>query len=254
MAVDTENYYARERGKQPQLVGFVQDGALLPQTGGLAGVKIPFKPLPDGISFRLSADFAPTVTSSDQNRWTDEMFGSPVGHAMGGGPVRIFRICGPVKQTGPDEWSIRFYRMGMTNTKRSSDIWLIAMHPGDGRFKQVEQQGLLHFPLTNSVGSDQHITFPAIPDQDEAVESVKLNATSDAGVPVYYYVEQGPAEVADDGTLTFTDIPPRSKFPIAVSVVAWQYGRSLAPLLKSATPVTNTFFLLRHGQGTQAEQ
>jgi hypothetical protein len=245
MANAVETYYARQRGKQPQLVSFVQDGKLLPQTGGLAGVKIPFEPLSDGISFHLSADFVTTVSSTDQMRWTHQLLGTTVGHSLGPVPVKIRRICGPVIQTGPDTWSVRFYRMGLTNSKRTGDIWLIAMHPGDAKFKQVEQQGLLHIPLTNTAGQDQRITFPTIPDQKVGVNQIKLNAVSDANVPVYYYVKQGPAEVADDGTLTFTPIPPKSKLPVAVAIVAWQYGRSAAPKLKTAAPVEQTFYITK---------
>ena len=72
----------------------------------------------------------------------------------------------------------------------------------------------------------------------------KLRATSDAGAPVYYYVREGPAEVEGD-TLRFTKLPPRAKFPVRVTVVAWQYGRSLEPKLQSAAPVEQSFFVIR---------
>jgi hypothetical protein len=41
--------------------------------------------------------------------------------------------------------------------------------------------------------------------------------------------------------LKFTPVPPRAKFPVRVTVVAWQYGRSAAPKLKSAEPVERSF-------------
>ena len=105
------------------------------------------------------------------------------------------------------------------------------------------QQAELRFPLTNTRGKPQEIEFPSISDQKAAASMVpiKLRATSSAGVPVYYYVRQGPAEVDDSGTLTFTAIPPRSKYPISVTVVAWQWGRSIDPLIQSAKPVARTF-------------
>jgi hypothetical protein len=70
---------------------------------------------------------------------------------------------------------------------------------------------------------------------------IKLRATSSAGLQVYYYVREGPAEVDDAGDLTFTPIPPRSKFPIAVTVVAWQWGRTIDPRVRSAEPISQTF-------------
>jgi hypothetical protein len=61
-------------------------------------------------------------------------------------------------------------------------------------------------------------------------------------VPVYYYVREGPAEV-DGDVLKFTSLPPRTKFPVQVTVVAWQYGRAVEPKLQSAAPVERTFFI-----------
>ena len=62
--------------------------------------------------------------------------------------------------------------------------------------------------------------------------------TSDCGLPVYYYVKEGPAEI-EGNKLVFTRIPPRSKFPLKVTVVAWQYG--LAGEVQTAEPVERSF-------------
>jgi hypothetical protein len=43
--------------------------------------------------------------------------------------------------------------------------------------------------------------------------------------------------------LKFTSLPPRTKFPVQVTVVAWQYGRAVEPKLQSAAPVERTFFI-----------
>jgi hypothetical protein len=45
--------------------------------------------------------------------------------------------------------------------------------------------------------------------------------------------------------LKLTAIPPRAKFPVKVTVVAWQYGRSVEPLLKTAEPVTREFYITK---------
>jgi hypothetical protein len=55
-------------------------------------------------------------------------------------------------------------------------------------------------------------------------------------------VLEGPAEV-DGDTLKFTPIPPRAKFPVKVSVVAWQHG--LPGKVQTAEPVTREFFLTK---------
>ena len=72
------------------------------------------------------------------------------------------------------------------------------------------------------------------------VESVTLRATSDCGLPVYYYAKEGPAEI-DGNKLVFTPIPPRSKYPLKVTVVAWQYG--LAGKVQTAEPIERSFFI-----------
>jgi hypothetical protein len=69
-----------------------------------------------------------------------------------------------------------------------------------------------------------------------------LPATCDSGRVVDYFVLAGPTEVAGN-RLTLTQIPPRAKFPVKVTVVACQWGRSVAPLLQTATPVEQSFFI-----------
>jgi len=130
--------------------------------------------------------------------------------------------------------------MGMNNTKRSNEICLLASHPGDTEYRRAVLQSVLHFPLRNTEGAEQHITFAEIPNQHLGVQSVKLSATSDANVPVHFYVREGPAELHGD-TLKITPIPPRAKFPVKITVVAWQWGRSIEPKLKTAEPVECTF-------------
>lgn len=241
----TEEFQARYRGKSQQLAGYIQDDQVVGQNlKAHAQVLLKFLPLEDGISFRLSGTFLNTVPEGRPETWTGLPKGSPVPHATDGGSVVISRICGPVMQTGPDTWAIRFYRMGMDNTKRSNDIWLLASHPGDGEFRRAVQQSQLRFPLKNSVGADQKITFPKIPNQRQGAQPVKLSATSDSGEPVFYYVREGPA-MLDLDTLTFTAIPSRAKFPVKVTVVAWQWGRSIDPKLKTAEPVEQTFHIVR---------
>jgi hypothetical protein len=89
---------------------------------------------------------------------------------------------------------------------------------------------------------NQKITFALLSNVKEGNRSVALKATSDSGMPVYFYVQEGPAEVKD-GKLVFTKIPPRSKFPVKVTVVAWQYGRSVEPKIKTAEPVIQSFWI-----------
>lgn len=248
-AVATEKFRASQRGKSHALLGYVQDGSVLPQVPGThQQVTIPFQPVDDGLTFRLSAKFITTVPQGRPERWTGKKAGSIIGYPAGRVPV-IQRICGPVRRLSPDTFAIRFYRMGTANARRTPEIWLAATHPGDAQFRASVQQALLKIPLRNEDGPAQRITFAPLPDQragDLIKTSVPLVAHSDAppgcNAVVRFYVREGPAVISDDGkSLLFTQLPRRARLPLEVTVVAWQWGRSIEPKLQSAEPFTRTF-------------
>jgi hypothetical protein len=245
MARATEKYYARQRGKLPQLADFVQDGKTIPiDPKAFELVRLKFPPLDATLTFHLQGTFLEMVPPGNPQTWTGLTNGTPIGHAPDDVPVGLSRITGPVEQLSPDTFAIRFNRLSMPFDRRMGDIWLVAKNPGDAKYKSAVEQALMKIPFRLSEGAEQKITFPKIPDQKAGTKSVKLNATSDAGVPVYYYVREGPAEIRDE-VLKFTKIPPRAKFPVKVTVVAWQYGRTIEPKLKSAEPVVQEFFITK---------
>jgi len=241
----TEAFGARYRSQQAALLGYEVNGQIVSQVNGThQQVTLPFRPLDDGLTFKLSGTFLDAVPAGRPESWTGLKAGSPVSHPRGGGPIVIERVCGPVEKLGDDTFALRFYRMGMDNPKRTPEIWLTVTHPGDDQFKRSVQQALLRIPFRNPVGADQRITFPEIRDQIAGTKSLPLKATSDAGMPVHYFVREGPAVIAGD-TLHFTALPPRTKFPVQVTVVAWQYGRASEPKLKTAAPVERSFRLVK---------
>jgi hypothetical protein len=148
-----------------------------------------------------------------------------------------------VRQIDDDTFAISLNRTASTVDRRANDIWLLATQAGDGHYKSILQQALMRIK-PNTSGTDQHITFPAIPDQAAGATRVRLAATSDSGATVSYYVREGPAEINGD-ILIFTPIPPRAKYPVKVTVVAWQWGRATGTRLKTATPVERTFCLIK---------
>lgn len=240
MARSTEKIQATFRGQQADLVGYSQNGKVLPQVDGThQQVTIPFLPIGDGLTFQLTGAFLDSVPPGRPERWTGLKAESPIGH--GSGPIRIDRICGPVEKLSDDSFAIRFYRMGIDNHKRSNEIWLVATNAGDGRYKRAAEQAVLHFPLRNNQGAEQRIDFPEIANRKRGAGALKLEARSSAGVKVYFYVREGPE--IEGGTLRFTGIPPRSRFPVKVTVVAWQWGRSIEPKLKTADPVERSFWI-----------
>jgi hypothetical protein len=240
MAATTEAIYAAERGKKPQLISVTSAGQPVEKGNG-EPVTPRFIPDADGVTFRLQSDFLAVVPphNSKAALWTGTPAGSPVGHATDGGSITLSRIVGPFVQTGPATFSVRFGRAEYTQNRRNHDLWLVASHPGDAHFKSMVQQVMVHAGINND-GVAQTIAFPAIPDQRADVKSLQLAARSDSGLPVAYYVREGPAEI-DGDTLTFTAIPPRAKLPLALTVVATQFGRASDPKIQTAERVERTF-------------
>ncbi|RDB03871.1 hypothetical protein [Runella aurantiaca] len=228
MTIATERFYAKARGKQNQQLGFIQHGNIIKPTGGHANYNLKFMPLEDGISFHLKGFFADTSRLK------------PTLHRPKS-QVSIDRICGPVRKISNTTFQINFYRMGFNNPKRSNDIWLLASNNGDEHYKSAVQQLNMRFPLVNKEGKAQKITFSTLSNQKVGNSKLPLTATSDAGLSIYYYVKEGPAKI--QGTnLIFTKIPPKSKFPVKVTVVAWQYG--IAGKVQSAEPVEKYFYIM----------
>lgn len=228
MAEVTEARYAQYLGKKEQYLGFVQKGRLAGYNPKQhAGVTVEFLPEEDGVTFHLKAIYTDSLRTAIADGHPKKM-------------PEITRICGPVVKENDTTFIVRFYRMGMNNPKRTGDIRLLASSDGDKNYKSAVQQLNIRIPYRNTEGRRQYILFPGIKDVKIGVKSISLRATSDCGLPVYYYVKEGPAEV-QDGKLVFTKIPPRAKFPIKVTVVAWQYGK--AGIVRTAEPVERSFFI-----------
>jgi hypothetical protein len=134
---------------------------------------------------------------------------------------------------------------GLGKAPRNYPLTFVATWPGDGHYKPAAQQAELIVPLENAEGQQQQINFPPIDDQPATVTHLQLNATASSGLPVHYYIVSGPA-IVDGDQLYLTPIPPRSRWPMKVTVVAWQYGRSLEPKIRTATPVQQTFFIAKN--------
>ena len=244
LAQATEKYEAAFRGLKPQLVGYVQDGTMVPQKDSHLQVDLKFEPLADGVTFKLAGAFYNAVPSGSPRLpgWTGLPTNAPLGHARSG-KISIERISGPFEKIAPDTFAVCFQKetLQVTNA-RAYELVFAAKHPGDAEYKAAVQQAHMFVPARNPQGAEQHISFPEIPDQKVGTKSVMLAATSDAKLKVRYFIREGPAEV-DGDILRFTKIPPRAKFPVKVTVVAWQYGRGLEPKLKSAEPVACSFFI-----------
>ena len=242
----TEAYEAEYRGMKAQLLGYVQDGKVVRQKNTHLQVDLSFQPEQDGITFTLHGTFLDTVPGESPRPaiWTGLSTGSPIGHTNSTIPVSIDKICGPFIKTGPETFEVRFDRTGMGKVGDRMELCFAATHPGDNEYKPAVQQAHMIIPTRISEGADQTIIFPSISDQKVGKKTLKLKAKSSKGAKVYYYILAGPAEIEGD-EIRFTTVPPRAKFPMRVTVVAWQYGRMTALKLKTAEPVERTFWFIK---------
>ena len=119
-------------------------------------------------------------------------------------------------------------------------VTFLAFSKGDRDYRYTEIVGMMPRGFRGlTKGRGQTITFPPIGNIKADSKPVPLKATSDAGLAVEYYVAYGPA-VIDGGKLKITQLPRRATFPIEVKIVAWQFGRGVEPLVKTAVPVEQT--------------
>jgi hypothetical protein len=267
MANAIEEFQAKSRNRKPLLLGYKQKNGLTEPRPDHFMVHLKFEPKDDGVTFQLDPAFwdkvpsdhntNPTINGGKEGTggWGGSLLedkarnvtinpGDPIDHqGAKESLLTITPICGPVKQIDSNTFSVRFDRLGFDNPKRSGSICFVLTYPGDEQFKRMVQQSELKFPISNNQGTEQTITFPTIADQkaSSSMPSVQLAATASSNLPVYYYVKSGPAIVDDKGLLTFTPIPPKATYPISVTVVAWQYGRSTEPKIQSAKAVEQTF-------------
>lgn len=229
MAEAAESFYAKARAKEKQFIGFKQNGKIVEPVKNHANFQPQFLPDADGITFNLNAFFSDSTHTKPA-----------LSHANP--KLQLDRICGPVKKVNDSTFQISFDKLGFTNTKRSNDIWLLAHHKGDNRYKSAVQQVNIKFPLFNRSGKSQTIEFEALKDVTTKSKPVSLKAVSDQNTAVQFYVKEGPAFIRDN-TLYFSKIPPKAKFPVKVTVAAWQYGNQND--LQSARPVEHHFFITK---------
>ena len=212
------------------------EGRPVPFTHRGITLPVPFQTGEDGMSFQLGATFLDKLPATFKHA------GTALGHAPGSPSIEW--ICGPVAPLGANR-----FRIALDRTWPDSPIFLRVWHPGDRTYRPSVQPGGLHLN-PNRNGRAQQIIFDPPADQPIGAKDLLLHAVSDAGLPVQFFVRSGPAEVQGN-RLVFTAIPPRSKLPLAVTVVAWQWGRSVEPQIQTAERVERTFFL--RGPGAPAD-
>ena len=136
------------------------------------------------------------------------------------------------------------FRIALDRTWPNAANYFIIRQKGNDKIRDVVAPiGFDIKKVRNTEGKAQMISFNPIADVKVGTKSIDLLAKSDAGLAVGFYVVSGPA-IIKDGKLIFTQIPPRSHFPITVTVAAWQWGRNTEPKVKMAEIVKQSFNIL----------
>ncbi len=229
IAALTERYYAEQRNKKRQYMGFTYKGRLFSFNPN-SHVKYDMsdiKPEADGITYHLSAVFTDSLHETGTSKYAKT-------------PIHIERICGPFKKINDTTFRLQFYRMGLNNKKRTNAITLCAYNIGDENYKSAVQELNINIAYPLKKGKRQAIFFPALQDIKKGTSSLRLEATTDSGLPVFYYVKEGPVTV-EGNELKFSTIPPRAKYPVKVTIVAWQMG--LVNRVQTADAVERTFYI-----------
>ena len=238
LAESVRNYGAKQRGKQPQFVTFanpdVPDVGILRPLAERGTVELTFHPFPDGRSFTLSGGFFDKVPAGLIGQ------GESASHAKG--PVRIALVRGPAVILEPNIFRIYFNRSGFS--WRGADLWFVAYHAGDSLHRRAVQVGHMAIPQRNTDGPPQRIKFPKIPDQPWTTEMVALDASVDSRERPEYCVLSGPAAVSAE-VLRLTEVPAAATYPIEVSVLAYQWGRTFLGPRQSAEPIVRTFHIVK---------
>ncbi len=191
----------------------------------------------DGQTFAVHPVYAGVYPSQYKGRgprWPEA--GTPVGHSSA--PIRIKHVSGPVVPAGSRTFRMRYD--GLAPATGRSRVTFMAYSEGDREYRYTEAVGMMPRGFSGlKRGKKQTITFPPLGNLKPDGAPLALNAISDAGLPVEYYVAYGPATIKD-GRVQIAELPGRATFPIPVKVVAYQFGSGVEPLVKTAAPVAQT--------------
>ena len=136
------------------------------------------------------------------------------------------------------------FRIALDRTWTKGGNCFIIRQKGTDKIRDIVAPISFDFKtIRNSEGKTQKITFAPIADVKVGTKSIDLVAKSDLGLPVQFFVVAGPA-IIKDSKLIFTQIPPRSHYPVTVTVAAWQWGTKLEPKIKMAEIVKQSFNIL----------
>jgi hypothetical protein len=199
----------------------------------------------DGQTFRVHpayADKYPSQYNGRGPRWLQA--GKSAGHSDS--PIYIKHVSGPVVVTGSDTFRMQYDEL--VPATESSRVTFMAYSAGDNRYRFTEHVGMMPRGFSGfKKGTIQTVEFPSLTNLKPGDPPLQLTATASSGLSVEYHVAYGPARIVDN-RLEITELPVRAVFPVRVKVVAYQFGRGIEPLIKTAVPVEQTVLITKRIQ------
>ncbi len=195
-------------------------------------VTVPFRPAGEG--FRARAVYDAKVPPGRPERWTGKKAGEPNERPeMPREAIDVKVVQGPAVKTGLETFDVRFNRHGFDGY-RAREVVLAAVYPGDAHWRRSVQQAIVRLPA-NTHGAENRIEWDAPKSARAADLPLKLDARSTSGLPVRYFVREGPAVVGDDGVLRLCDWPAGAAESV-ITICAYQWGAD-GGRVKTAEPV-----------------
>ncbi len=207
-----------------------EQGKVLPHDfNGIISLKsLPFEA--DGLTFTVRGALADTIPDGFLNAG-EKLTKAP-------GAPSFEWLCGPIQPLGDGR-----FRVALDRTWLGGGATYVALRQAGSETIRgsVQPAGIdIRGALRNSTGQSQKITFPQLPDVHSGAAPITLAATADSRLPVSFFVVAGPA-IVKENKLVLTTIPPRTHFPVTVTVAAWQWGRRTEPAFKMAEIVQQSF-------------
>lgn len=229
-ALEAQSVAAINWQAESPLIGFADgSGKVLPfDFNGIASVKPEMDA--DGVTFHLRPVLLDKLP--DNFLHAGELLAKP------SATPTLEWMCGAVTPAGGDA-----LRVSMDRSYRQQAIYYVARVEGSADIRAAVQPIGIKLEPSHD-GAKQLIDFAKPNDVKAGTASIPLQAKSNLGLPVGFFVVAGPAKIVDN-RLVFTPIPPRAKFPIEVTVAAWQWGHTSEPKVQQAQTVRQTFLINR---------
>ncbi len=157
-------------------------------------------------------------------------------------PVKTKTSASCYQHIGNLEYKLRFYRYNPNAGGYTQSYVALYREGNDTVAASVRNVRIDRTQSTIPGLQAQTISFPDVPPIAASTRYVLLQAKASSGMPVAYFVRSGPAIVVNN-QLIITQIPEGSKFPIPISVAAYQVGRTGVGGVYAAPTVYKTVWI-----------